>query len=86
MFVSRTDAKTTSTFRVNLGQDLLMSGALFFVGLWLVVGSLSHPIQHYIALAIGLLLLLAGVGLAHGALRLMFRGWHTYASATRRGK
>jgi O-antigen/teichoic acid export membrane protein len=86
MFVSRTDGKATSTIRVNVGQDLLVSGALLFVGLWLVVGSIPHPNQHYIALAIGLLLLVAGFGLGNATLRLIFRGWHAYDNATRKDK
>ncbi len=63
-----------------------MSGALLFVGLWLVVGSIPHPIQHYIALSIGLLLLLMGFSLGKATLRLIFRGWHAYDNATRKGK
>jgi hypothetical protein len=62
-----------------------MSGALLFVGLWLVVGSMPHPIQHYIALAIGLLLLMSGFGLGYATLRLIFRSWRAYDKATRKG-
>jgi hypothetical protein len=86
VFVSHNDGRTTSTIRVNVVQDLLVSSALFFVGLWLVDGSISRPIQHWVALTIGLLLLLAGFGLGQATLRLIFRGWRGYDDATRNGK
>jgi hypothetical protein len=86
MFVSRTDGKTTSTIKVHLGEQLGMTAALLFVGLWLVDGAIFHPIQYWRALAIGLLLLLSGFGLGHATLRLIWRSASAYLNATDRGK
>jgi hypothetical protein len=86
MLVSRTDGKTTSTIKVHLGEQLVMTAVLLFVGLWLVDGAIFHPIQYWRALAIGLLLLLAGGGLGHATLRLIWGGWRAFDDATRKGK
>jgi hypothetical protein len=86
MFLSQTDGRLTSTVKINLGRDLLMSFIFAFIGLGLVICSIPHPIQDWRALAIGLLLLLMGCSLGHATLRLIFRGWHAYENATRKGK
>jgi hypothetical protein len=85
MFLSRTVDKTTSTIKINLGHDLLMSFIFTFIGLGLVIFSITQPIAHWRALATGLLLLLMGFSLGRATLRLIFLGWRTYEIATRKG-
>jgi hypothetical protein len=83
MFVSGSDGKTTTTIKVNVLGDLLLSILLTLGGTGLVVGSISHPAQHPIALPIGLLMLLAGCGLGHATVRIIWGGWRAYDNATR---
>jgi predicted Na+-dependent transporter len=86
MFLSRRDDKTTSTIKVSLGHDLLMSFIFTSIGLGLVICSITQPIEHWRALAVGLLLLLMGCSLGQATLRLIFRGWRAYDNATRKGR
>jgi sulfite exporter TauE/SafE len=82
MFVSHNDGKTTTTIRVNVVRDLGWACAFLIIGAILVLESITHPVQHIWMLSIGLLLLLAGIGLADATLRLVKRSWHAYDKAT----
>ncbi len=62
-----------------------MSFIFTFIGLGLLIFSVTQPIAHWRALAIGLVLLLMGFSLGQATLRLIFLGWRTYDKATRKG-
>jgi hypothetical protein len=82
MFISHSDGKTTSTIRVNAVQDLLWAIGFFTFGLALVCVSIAHPMQNAWELVLGLVLLLAGIGLGDASIRLIVRASRAYLTAT----
>lgn len=82
MFISHSDGKTTSTIKVNAGKDFLWACGFFVLGLALACASISHPIERGLMLTIGLVLLLAGIGLGDASLRLLIKAARAYLTAT----
>lgn len=82
MFISHKDGETTATIKVSPGKDLLWATLFTLAGLATVLCSIRHPVEYAGAMMIGLVLILAGIGLGDASLRLLIKAARAYLTAT----
>jgi hypothetical protein len=80
MFISRREGDTTSTVHVDTTGDLFWAIVMLVVGACVTLAVIKHPMQHYIALLIGVGLMWLGWSFAVQTGRLIRRGARTYRS------